>query len=172
MNSVAICAKAIIVLLLFSPPSILGQQSTQPANPCNLPEVKAFDFQIGVWKDESGVQIHEVKKILGGCVIQENWKNAKGDYAIALKSYDARAGRWQLSWVAPEMNHQFWEGRKEEGQWRFYRRWQMDGEAILSRTYWVLVDDGTVERIVEQSRDDGKSWRLHVKHRFRKTSQN
>lgn len=171
MNSTKIYAKAILVLLLFSPATASSRQSARQTNPCDSPEVKAFDFQIGVWKEEGGTGIHEVKKILGSCVIQENWKSKEGDYAIALKSYDSRTGLWRFSWVELGMNHQFWEGRKEEGQWRFYRRWKLDAENILSRTYWTMRGDGVLERIVEQSRDDGKSWRLHVKQLFRRASQ-
>ncbi len=136
-------------------------------NKCENAEVKAFDFQIGVWQSDADGERHEIKKILDGCAIQEVWMKANGEYAYGLKSFDAGKQRWYYSWVAAGY-HQLWEGRKEGGQWRFYREWVRDGEPILSRTYWVLLADGSLERIVEQSRDAGKTWRSHVKSRFLK----
>lgn len=144
------------------------------ANSCNSPEANAFDFQIGVWQQVEGKQIHEIKKSLNGCTIQEVWKTGDTDFAIGLKSCDEgkhRDGkhRWFYSWVSSGY-HQLWEGRKEEGRWRFYREWLRDGQPILSRTYWMPISAKTLERIVEQSRDGGKTWLPHVKEQYTKKS--
>ncbi len=147
----------------------------QSSNSCTSLEAKAFDFQIGVWQQVDGNQVHEIKKVLDGCAIWEIWKEGETDYAVALKSCDEgrhRDGkqRWFYSWVASGY-HQLWEGRKEEGQWRFYREWMREGQPILSRTYWTPISENSLERIVERSRDGGKTWSPHVKERFiRKTN--
>lgn len=137
---------------------------------CNSPEANAFNFQIGIWQQVEGNQVHEVKKVLNGCAIQEVWKANEAEYATALKSCDEgrhRDGkhRWFYSWVSSGY-HQLWEGRKEDGQWRFYREWLREGQPILSRTYWTPIAAITLERIVEQSRDGGKTWLPHVKERY------
>ena len=156
------------VLILFLAVSADAQQ---PANPCENPETKAFDFQVGVWQSEDGKQIHEVRKTLDGCAIEETWKTEGKKSAFGFKSFDNgnhhKTGekKWFYSWFAPGF-HQLWEGRKENGQWRFYREWWLKGEAILSRTYWNQLPGGSLERIVEQSRDGGQTWRPHVKHKF------
>jgi hypothetical protein len=144
--------------------------SRQNANSCTSPEANAFDFQIGVWQQVDGNEVHEITKVLNGCAIQEVWKTDGAAYAFALKSCDEgrhRDGqrRWFYSWVASGY-HQLWEGRKEEGQWRFYREWLHEGKPVLSRTYWAPIAENTLERIVEQSRDGGKTWSPHVKERF------
>lgn len=146
------------------------RNSRQNANSCNSPEASAFDFQIGVWQQVDGDQVHEIKKVLDGCAILEIWKEGGTDYAVALKSCDEGKHsdgeqRWFYSWVASGY-HQLWEGRKEEGQWRFYREWVLEGQPILSRTYWTLISENSLERIVEQSRDGGKTWSPHVKERY------
>ena len=157
-----------LILSLLLAVSVSAQP---PANPCDHAEVKAFDFQIGVWQSEDGKQIHEIRKTLDGCAIQEIWKTDGAETAFGFKSFDNgnhhKTGekKWFYSWFAKGF-HQLWEGRKENGQWRFYREWWLNGEAILSRTYWTPLEGGALERIVEQSRDGGKTWRPHVKHKF------
>lgn len=151
-------------------------QSPSPApllvhDPCQNPEAKAFDWQIGMWESDDGKQAHEIKKVLDGCIIQETWKTDGKETAVALKSFDDgrhnRTGEktWIYSWVAKPF-HQLWEGRKEDGQWRFYRNWFSNGEALLSRTYWTRISIDRLERIVEQSRDEGKTWKPWVKDVF------
>ncbi|MEW6125839.1 MAG: kelch repeat-containing protein [Acidobacteriota bacterium] len=159
--------KSFVLVLLFTV-SVLGQQTVPP---CENPESNAFDWQIGVWQSDGGKQVHEVKKVSDGCVVQEIWRRDGKDYAIALKSFDDgrhnKTGekKWFYSWTAAGF-HQLWEGRKENVQWRFYREWFFNGEKVLSRTYWTQVAADKLERIVEQSRDDGKTWRSHVKNSF------
>ena len=143
---------------------------------CENAEAKAFDWQIGVWQSHDGKQVHEIKKIIDGCIIQEIWKTEGKETAVALKSFDNgnhnKTGekKWFYSWVAKGF-HQLWEGRKEDGQWRFYRSWFSNAEAVLSRTYWLQISDDKLERIVEQSRDEGKTWKPWVRDLFiRKTS--
>lgn len=151
---------------------LFSQKTTPPANPCEADEAKAFDFQIGAWQAKDGKEVHEIRKVLGGCGIEEVWKNdGVTESAIALKSLDAGRHnatgeqKWFYSWAAPGF-HQLWEGRKENGQWRFYRNWFNQGQPIISRTYWNQLPDGSLDRIVEQSRDNGKTWTPWVKANF------
>lgn len=170
--------KCLFLGLLFAG-YVCAQQANAPAaaNPCENPEVRAFDFQIGVWQTADGKEVHEIKKILGGCGIQEVWRQNGEERAVALKSFDSGrhngtgAQKWFYSWTAGGF-HQLWEGRLEEGQWRFYRQWVLDAQPILSRTYWNRLPDGSLDRIVEQSRDSGKTWRPHVKVNFVRKNNN
>lgn len=162
------------ILGLFLAVPVFAQQ---PENPCENPEIKAFDFQIGVWQSEDGKQIHEIHKTLDGCAIREIWKNDGKEFALAFKSFDngshTKTGekKWFYSWLAQGF-HQLWEGRKENGQWRFYRVWWLNNKEMISRTYWNKISGDTLERIVEQSLDGGKTWRLHVKDKFAKLTEN
>jgi hypothetical protein len=163
--------KHALILILLLAPLAVGQQN----NPCESPETKAFDFQIGVWQSADGKQTHEIKKIVDGCGVQEIWRRDGKDYAVALKTFDNgnhhKTGekKWFYTWTAAGY-HQLWEGRKEDSGWRFYREWWTGGEKVLSRTYWIQIAADKLERIVEQSRDEGKTWKPHVKDSFvRKT---
>ena len=151
------------VFLIFTVTPAFCQQPSSRVDPCQSPEVSAFDFQVGIWQEVDGASVHEVKKILGSCVIQENWTGGSLNDAVALKSHDKGTQRWYLSWVSSALIHQLWEGRKEAGQWRFYRDWVLDGKPMVSLTYWSPVANDRLERIVEQSQDGGKTWLLHVR---------
>ncbi len=160
-----------LILLAFLTVSAFGQTP-----PCENPESKSFDWQIGVWQSEDGKQTHEIKKLIEGCIIQETWKTEGKETAVALKSFDDgrhnKTGdkKWFYSWAAKGF-HQLWEGRKEDGGWRFYRNWVFNGEAVLSRTFWTQISGDKLQRIVEQSRDEGKTWKPWVRDVFiRKTS--
>lgn len=153
--------------------SDFGQKSNSSVAPCENAEARAFEFQIGVWQTADGKITHEIKKIPGGCGVQEIWEKDGKVTAFALKSFDLGLHnakgeqKWFYSWTAAGF-HQFWEGRKENGGWRFYRQWTLEGQTILSRTYWNQLADGSIDRIVEQSRDGGRSWKPHVKDNFLK----
>jgi hypothetical protein len=154
----------LLVVFLISPVSTaVCQSETSRVNVCQSPETTAFDYQVGIWQEVDGDSIHEVKKILGGCVIQELWTGGALNDAMALRSYDKGTQRWYLSWVSSTLIHQLWEGRKDSAQWRFYRDWVLDGKPMLSRTYWNPLGNDRLERIVEQSQDGGKTWRTHVR---------
>lgn len=160
------------LFLVFLLNTFSQQPSSTPlSDPCESAEAKSFDWQTGIWQSEDGKQVHEIKKLLGSCVIMEIWKTDGKETAVALKSFDDgrqnKTGEkaWVYSWVAKAF-HQRWEGRKENGQWRFYRSWFFNGEAILSRTYWTQVSDNELVRYVEQSRDEGKTWKPWVKNVF------
>jgi C-terminal processing protease CtpA/Prc len=152
----------LVVFLIFPVTTAVCQRASSRVNACQSPEVTAFDFQVGIWQEVNDASVHEVKKILGGCVIQENWTGGSLNDAVALKSYDKGTQRWYLSWVSSALIHQLWEGRKDSGHWRFYREWVLDGKPMLSRTYWTPLANDRLERIVEQSQDGGKTWRLQL----------
>jgi hypothetical protein len=155
---------SIAIVLAGLMPHIYAQQA--PVNPCEVPEARDFDFHLGTWVTRDGKETHQIEKFLDGCAIRETWTGEGGQFAAGVKSYDKGRWRWMYSWIGRGFYHQLWEGRKEDGQWRFYREWALDGQAILSRTYWTLLADGSIDRIVEQSRDGGKTWKPHVKTNF------
>jgi hypothetical protein len=160
--------KTLFILLIMILTGIAyGQQTKPETSPCERAEAREFDFLVGDWVETNDANSKmSIQKILKGCAIQEFWGEPYG--AMLLRSYDAGKQKWFLTFLAENlMQHQVWEGRKESGQWRFYREWTLNGEKILSRTYWNPLENG-FEKIVEQSRDDGKTWKPHAKQQFRR----
>lgn len=144
--------------------NIHGQQKTM--NVCETSDAKEFDFHIGTWATRDGRETHVIEKFLDGCAIRETWTREGVQYAAGVKSYDKTRAAWLYSWIGKDFYHQLWEGRKTDGEWRFFREWTSEGQPVLSRTWWARLPDGSIDRFVEQSRDQGKTWKPHVKLNF------
>lgn len=178
MNQANLTPKILTAILLLLPTALVGQQPTKNTNPCESPEAKQFDFIVGEWrgvekaatdgKDMAITSTSEikVKKVLNGCVIQENWEfiaDGKRLFsAILLRSYDAGSQKWLLSYVDDQLNHQLYEGRKESGRWRFFRERLVEGKPVLIRITWVSASSDKFEQIIERSEDNGKTWKIRA----------
>jgi hypothetical protein len=155
--------KTCLFLLLLATP-VCAQERNAPA--CDTAQAKAFDFLLGEWRAAEGPGQMRIEKILRGCALRETWHDQRGE-SLLLRSFDEARQKWFLLFLMDDrLVHQSWEGRWEAGQWRFYREWVLDGQAVLSRTYWNPLANGGFEKVVEQSRDQGKTWRLHAKGVF------
>jgi hypothetical protein len=143
-----------------------GQAATAASRPaataatCDRKEIDGFAFLVG--DSRSGELRQTVTPVFDGCGHLERWTGGPTGEAYGVRAWDARTQKLYYTWVSPVVPPQIWEGRKEQGAWRFYREWELNGEKILSRTYWVPKAGDKFDRIVEQSRDAGKTWRQHA----------
>jgi len=173
-KSFCLVMSLLLVLLAIGTPA-LGQQASQNADRCQSPEAKAFDFMLGKWdgaerqmKDgkEAIVSTSEIQvyKVLNGCALQETWEVKEGGKklfsAIVLRSYDAGSKKWLLSYVDDALNHQFYEGRDESSQWRFFRARLVEGKPVLIRITWKSVSMDRFDQTIERSGDNGSTWVL------------
>jgi hypothetical protein len=166
-------AISVVLLWLNCSPQVNGRtQTSQPSNKEIQEEKRFFDFLIGEWKIEraetpEGVEIrdddvYKFSKVIDGNGILAEWffnrgTKAKPDYANAmyLTAFDTFSKNWSFYYIS-EKSAQWWEGRKENGQWVFYK--EFPGEGLLQRQAWKLRDRSTVIRVIENSKDGGKSW--------------
>jgi hypothetical protein len=140
-------------------------------------EKRFFDFLIGEWTIEraetpGGVEIrgddvYKFSRVLDGNAILADWHfnrgtKAKPDYAHAMyiTAFDTSSMAWTFYYVS-EKSAQFWEGRKESSQWVFYKDFTSAGENLLQRQSWKLKDASTLVRVIENSKDGGKSWETY-----------
>ena len=151
--------------------SKLGHSSSagQISRECMSPNLSFFDFLIGKWQKTESAGKKEIKKILGGCAIREEWR-LEGFNATLLRNFDRSTNKWYLTFTAHNLVPQVWEGRFENGNWYFYRDWQLNGKPRRSRTFWKKTSDKSFDRTVEQLNDDGKTWRLHVSSSYKKSN--
>lgn len=157
----------LLLVLLASVAPLLAQERT--ASACDIAEAKAFDFLVGDWRaaDTATATMH-IEKVLRGCALREVWQDERGE-AWLLRSFDTARQKWFLLFLMDDrLSYQSWEGRWEANQWRFYREWVLDGQAIVSRTYWNPLPSGGFEKLVEQSRDGGKTWRMHARNVYQR----
>jgi hypothetical protein len=176
--------KVILILLLqFLCASVLVcQQPATPAgvNPCNTADQKQFDFWVGEWDltwpaAKAGNFDHgtnSVKRILDGCVVQENFSGQDAMHlrGTSVSVFDAAAGKWKQTWVDNEGGYLDFVGEFKDGQLILQREaTAKDGSKFLQRMVWKNMTDRELDWSWEASRDGGKTWQvqwpIHYKRR-------
>src|SRR5436190_3738885 len=96
----------ILWLLLFAPfANHVVAQSNQvdEKSPCNAKgEHHQLDFWIGEWNVTSegrAVATSSIQRIIGGCVVFENYSQAEGFAGESFTFYDSTLKQWQQTWV-------------------------------------------------------------------------
>lgn len=94
------------VLIIFVLAGFINPAKAQntPAKPCQEPSFHQFDFWIGNWQvytpDGKKAGTNDVKQLVQGCLIQENWKSARSPYqGTSYNTFDKATGMWQQTWV-------------------------------------------------------------------------
>lgn len=138
----------------------------QPLNSCDLPEYRQFDFWIGHWDvfDLNGKKLGEnrVKKILKGCVIQENWTGVGGNVGQSYNIYDRSTSSWHQTWVDNNgMLLQLDGGLEKNVMVLTGVSYSVKGE-MLNRIKWTpKTDKGkfTIHQEWSYSMNGGKTWK-------------
>ncbi len=161
----------LIPLTSFTRTSLYCQSvnSHPPAtHPCQIdPAYHKLDFWVGTWDvydnhDATLNGIDIVEKIVGGCAIVENWKEADGSgEGKSLFYYQQARKQWKQVWVTdagPIKEKQLIEETKDGGV-RFQGEiLHPDGKSLLDRTTLTPLPRGRVHQVIEISRDAGKTW--------------
>lgn len=154
-------------------PFAAGAQAQQskpaaPPRPCSEPEQKQLDFWVGEWDltwpgSSAGEIAHgtnRIRRILDGCVVEENFS---GDDAMPLRGqsvsiFDAGAGKWKQTWVDNEGGYLDFVGEFKGGQMILAREAvRPDGSKGLQRM--VFKNIGQNESWSwEGSKDGGQTW--------------
>ena len=144
-----------------------------PASPCSSAESLQFDFWVGEWdvRDASG-QIagrSRVSKILGGCVIHEEWTGlgeGKGFDGESLSSWRPSEAGWRQTWVDNSGKHlDLRGGSPRPGSMSLNGEVIRSGRRFLTRLSWTAEADG-VRQIFESSGDAGATWKTVFEMRY------
>ena len=163
-----------LLLSLTSFTSLCAQSSNSskppmlPPHPCKSDlEYHRLDFWVGTWDvyDNHDGTLNGrdvVEKIVGGCAIVENWKEADGSgEGKSLFYYQSVKKQWKQVWVTdagPIKEKQLIEEMKDGGV-RFQGEIpHQDGKSHLDRTTLTPLSAGRVHQMIEISRDAGKTW--------------
>ena len=176
----------IIVLCLsfiFFSAAVQGQGETQKEPPCSSPEFSQFDFWVGEWNltwGDSGKGSNMIKKIMGGCVIQENFD---GTPSIPLKgmsvsTYSKQLKRWQQTWVDNSGGYLDFVGGFENDRMILSREFVKTDEPtpgneqkIMQRMVWYNISENQLDWNWEKSEDDGKTWKVMWKIHYKRKKQ-
>ena len=76
-----------------------NSQPTGPRFPCeSRAQARQFDFWIGEWNVTANGKpagTNSVQRILGQCVIFENWTSAVGGEGKSMNFFNAQTGKWR-----------------------------------------------------------------------------
>ena len=131
---------------------------------CSAPEYHQFDFWIGDWDgfnlDKPTVLVahNVVSRILGGCVVLENYRAMDGMEGESFSIYDASRHVWHQTWVTTQGKLLVIEGEFQAGQMVMTGTDRTaDGKKRQVRGVWKCVQGGVRETAVT-SLDGGKTW--------------
>ena len=156
--------------LLFNSPSP-AQQPSAP-DPCRLPQQKQLEFWVGDWDltwpgqktGESGHGTNSIKRIMDGCVVQENFSGGDSLHlrGTSVSTFDARSGHWKQTWVDNEGGYLDFVGDFKDGQMILQREAiRPDGTHIQQRMVWKNITANELDWSWESSRDGGKTWQVN-----------
>ena len=161
--------KGIIFFLLVIISAIkIDAQKNQ--DPCSAPEAGQFDFWIGdwnlEWRDQKGEILHgsnSVRKILGSCVIEENFKDEAAPPFMGKSHsvYNNKISKWQQTWVDNQGGYLDFTGGFSDGKMILSRALiSKNGTKIRQRMVFFNISKDSFTWDWENSTDDEKTWNL------------
>lgn len=133
------------------------------AKPCDGAEVnQQFDFWVGEWDVQTPQGQHagnsSVQKILGGCVVLENW-NGGGLDGKSLNIYNASLKKWQQYWVDTSGRATLYTGEVTGGEMRYIAEaGAQNGPQVARKMTFTKLSPDKVRQLGEMSTDGGKTW--------------
>jgi hypothetical protein len=143
------------------PPSVSPTQSQSPA--CSAPEYHQFDFWLGDWDAfdsdnlKTPVARAKVTSILDGCVLHEDYQDAKGSHGESFSIYDASRKVWHQTWVTNRGRLLIIEGSFQNGEMSMTGVDYPNGKERHIRGNWKPISGG-VSEIAATSTDSAKTW--------------
>ena len=131
--------------------------------PCEGPEFRQFDFWIGDWNvftaDGQLAGTSTIQRILGGCVISENWSGSKGTDGRSFNVFSTADHKWHQTWVDSQGTLLELSGTFADG------RMVLEGDSpgasenpLRNRITWEKLPDGRVRQHWQVSADRGEKW--------------
>lgn len=146
----------------------------KPGMACVAGHFRNFDFWVGDWDvyDPKGklVGSSQISRILGDCVIAEQWRGGGGVEGRSHNMYDASHGRWTQFWVDNGGNTLLLHGGLK-GSAMVLVGEQPDpktGKVSTQRITWWPLANHIVRQLWESSSDAGKTWIVAFDGRYQK----
>jgi len=156
------------LLMLFALPLPVPAQQ----NGCSDEKSHEFDFWVGEWEVTAGGEVaghNSIQPILDGCVLQENWRGAKGSAGSSFNFYDPQAKKWRQLWVWKNGTTLELEGDYADGK-MILEGESLDpkGKKVRNRITWYDNPDGTVRQHWEVRPPGEKAWKSAFDGTYRK----
>ena len=121
---------------------------------CSEP-YKQFDFWVGDWNvyNEEGEKVGEnlIEKLESGCILNENWKGAKGGSGKSYNYYNKSDSSWHQLWIDSSGGSLDLTGYAEENKMILKGKLQKGQRVPLyaNRITWTKNEDGSVTQLWE-----------------------
>ena len=158
----------IFIMIGMFVPVLVTAQDTAPA-PCSSEEARLFDFWVGEWEldwvdaeGKAGTGTNRIEKVLGGCVIQENFSTSDGSFkGMSVSTYNPALKKWQQTWVDNNGSYLDFTGGFEDGKMTLSRELiTKDGKKIMQRMIFFDIKEDAFTWNWEGSQDGGATWNL------------
>jgi hypothetical protein len=163
-GTVVFCIAVWLAATSVRPVSHSVQETAPKAAPCTAPEYHQFDFWIGDWdgfdmdKPTVVVARNHVDRILGGCVLREDYRGTDRSEGQSFNIYDASRKVWHQTWVTNHGRLLVMEGRFHSGKMILAGADRTaDGKERRVRGIWKPEKTG-VRETAFTSIDAGKTW--------------
>lgn len=130
----------------------------------NLPKNQQFDFWIGQWDvyDAAGKKLgsNVISKTNNGAVILERWTSASGGVGMSMNYVDPETGAWRQEWIDGGGSVTRKSGGVVDGVMKLEgERIAKNGTKVPTRTTFSPLSKGRVRQLIEQSSDNGQTWK-------------
>lgn len=146
-------------------------------SPCNAPHYNQFDFWVGDWEvyhtqADTIVGHNIIKRILNGCVVQENWTGATGFKGKSFNTFNSIDSTWNQVWVDVSGATYYFKGKMEENAMKLKGQTiGRNGQAILFKmSYTPDKNTGNVHQLWKQSSNKGENWQVIFDGIYKKKS--
>jgi hypothetical protein len=144
------------------------------ANSCSSPEASQFDFWLGNWDltwNDTSKGTNHVEKILGSCVVQENFIDPVGNlFGKSWSMYNPAKKLWQQTWVDNQGGYIVLTG-KYDGKKMTLSTMPVkapDGKVDISRMIFYNITKNSFDWNWEKSTNGGKTWTLVWKINYKR----
>ena len=141
----------------------LSAKVSAAAAPCeSQSQHRQFDYWIGEWNvkmQNAKVAESSIQRIIGGCVIYENYSQADGFTGKSFNFYDSSLKKWRQTWVDSGGNVSEFVGEFKDGSLHYEgESHRSDGSRVLRKMIFYNLGPDRVRQYSERSTDGGKTW--------------
>ena len=171
------CQIVSLALTLCAAATSFAGVDSAPAAACASPEYRSFDFWVGNWdayevdNPKVKVAINRVSRILGGCVLLEDYQGENGSHGESFSIYDAGRKIWHQNWVTNRGTLLVIEGGMHGDAMVLEGVDHANGAEKLVRGTWK-PEQGAVRETAVTSLDGGKTWTPWFDMVFRRAESN
>ena len=100
-----------------------------------------------------------IQRIIGGCVIYENYSQAGGYIGKSFNFYDSNLKKWRQTWVDATGNVSEFVGEFKDNAMHYEGESHLqDGTRVLRKMIVYNLGPDRVRQYSERSTDGGKTW--------------